>query len=433
MCGRGNTTTYTYDASNRLTGYQYYKMNIWSGYEDELTATYTYDPLGKRKTFFSDETTTNFYWDGDNIVREKGPGTTTYYRGKDSIIAQIKDGTKNYYIYDGHGDTIALLDSNGFLTVQEKTYTAFGNTIEGTLSTPFQYNGQYYDSYSGLYYLRNRYYDPSTGRFLTEDPAKDGLNWYIYCMNDPVNFVDPWGLMPRADQTVNIMGRFVTPQASLYAKKYSEEMQNLVNNNLGNLSDPEYLKAFDEINAKLDDIFAQDDRGEVSGTVLDVPVYNQLNTNVGDENNLCWATCAAMIISYQLGDQIDRTLEIAAKVASSNNIEDYNVAREWVSTATLGMGSTKGQEEHTGAIPLTAINAGIDAKTPVALLYSGVVEFGEGRRYSGHYCLAVGYAKAKGHNAVYLINDPFGGVQRLQTEQEVRILLDGRKLNSYAK
>ena len=233
MCGRGNTTTYTYDASNRLTGYQYYKMNIWSGYEDELTATYTYDPLGKRKTFFSDETTTNFYWDGDNIVREKGPGTTTYYRGKDSIIAQIKDGTKNYYIYDGHGDTIALLDSNGFLTVQEKTYTAFGNTIEGTLSTPFQYNGQYYDSYSGLYYLRNRYYDPSTGRFLTEDPAKDGLNWYIYCMNDPVNFVDPWGLMPRADQTVNIMGRFVTPQASLYAKKYSEEMQNLVNNNLG--------------------------------------------------------------------------------------------------------------------------------------------------------------------------------------------------------
>ncbi len=216
-----DTHTYTYDASNRLTGYQYYKMNIWSGYEDELTATYTYDPLGKRKTFFSDETTTNFYWDGDNIVREKGPGTTTYYRGKDSIIAQIKDGTKNYYVYDGHGDTIALLDSNGFLTVEEKTYTTFGNAMEKSLYVPFRYNGQYYDSYSGLYYLRNRYYDPELGRFLTEDPywnannmihgdkqygegeAKipdysaiaQSLNLYVYCMNDPVNRADPSGLI----------------------------------------------------------------------------------------------------------------------------------------------------------------------------------------------------------------------------------------------
>ena len=45
-----------------------------------------------------------------------------------------------------------------------------------------------------MIYLRNRYYDPSIGRFTQEDPAKDGLNWYACCGNDPVNFVDPWGL-----------------------------------------------------------------------------------------------------------------------------------------------------------------------------------------------------------------------------------------------
>ena len=43
-------------------------------------------------------------------------------------------------------------------------------------------------------YLRNRYYDPSVGRFIAEDPAKDGLNWYAYCSGNPIMFVDPWGL-----------------------------------------------------------------------------------------------------------------------------------------------------------------------------------------------------------------------------------------------
>ena len=42
-------------------------------------------------------------------------------------------------------------------------------------------------------YLRNRYYDPSIGRFTTEDPVKDGDNWYAYCGNNPVNRIDPNG------------------------------------------------------------------------------------------------------------------------------------------------------------------------------------------------------------------------------------------------
>ena len=59
---------------------------------------------------------------------------------------------------------------------------------------PFRYAGEYQDLSSGLIYLRNRYYDPSIGRFISEDPARDGLNWYAYCGNNPVNAVDPWGL-----------------------------------------------------------------------------------------------------------------------------------------------------------------------------------------------------------------------------------------------
>ena len=50
------------------------------------------------------------------------------------------------------------------------------------------------DDESGLIYLRARYYDPGLGRFISEDPIKDGMNWYVYCGGDPVMFIDPSGL-----------------------------------------------------------------------------------------------------------------------------------------------------------------------------------------------------------------------------------------------
>jgi RHS repeat-associated protein len=49
------------------------------------------------------------------------------------------------------------------------------------------------DAETGLVYMRARYYEPWTGRFLSEDPALDGMNWFVYCANDPVNRVDPDG------------------------------------------------------------------------------------------------------------------------------------------------------------------------------------------------------------------------------------------------
>lgn len=58
----------------------------------------------------------------------------------------------------------------------------------------FGYAGQYHDVETGFIYLRGRYYNPATGRFINEDPIRDGLNWYTYCNNDPINFVDSSGL-----------------------------------------------------------------------------------------------------------------------------------------------------------------------------------------------------------------------------------------------
>lgn len=78
-----------------------------------------------------------------------------------------------------------------------KTYDAFGNLLgsTGTWSGAFGYAAGYgyQEDASGLKLLGHRYYDSSTGRFLTRDPAKDGSNWYAYCENDPLRRFDPDG------------------------------------------------------------------------------------------------------------------------------------------------------------------------------------------------------------------------------------------------
>jgi RHS repeat-associated protein len=65
------------------------------------------------------------------------------------------------------------------------------NGYDGTKD--ISYTGKEEDA-TGLYYFNARYYDPSIGRFITEDPARDGINWYVYCANNPLSYTDPTGL-----------------------------------------------------------------------------------------------------------------------------------------------------------------------------------------------------------------------------------------------
>ena len=69
-------------------------------------------------------------------------------------------------------------------------------SIDSSDTNPFRYCGEYYDSEIEQIYLRARYYDPSLGRFTQSDPAMaDGMNWYTYCGNNPMNAWDPTGLV----------------------------------------------------------------------------------------------------------------------------------------------------------------------------------------------------------------------------------------------
>ena len=89
-------------------------------------------------------------------------------------------------------------------TYLTKEYDVWGNFIEKneTIDNPFTYFGQTYDETTGLYYLRARYYDPSTGRFTQQDFAEDGYNWYVYGNQNPVMFVDYTGEIAVADDVI---------------------------------------------------------------------------------------------------------------------------------------------------------------------------------------------------------------------------------------
>lgn len=98
------------------------------------------------------------------------------------------------YLKDGHSSILAKYDDTG-KALSSTDYDAYGNLIYGEQADPFGYCGEYRDSESGLIYLRNRCYDSVTGRFITEDSDKDGVNWYSYCAGNPVGFVDPSGYL----------------------------------------------------------------------------------------------------------------------------------------------------------------------------------------------------------------------------------------------
>ena len=88
----------------------------------------------------------------------------------------------------------------------------YGETLteQGTVYNPFRWNGEQLDAESGLYYLRNRYYQPSTGRFMQRDPIgyEGGLNLYAYCGGDPIQGSDPSGLDPWAEQAAKDLRQF---------------------------------------------------------------------------------------------------------------------------------------------------------------------------------------------------------------------------------
>ena len=192
-CG---TTTYTWDARNRLVSIEGYDENC-----NPLSTSFKYDALGRRIEKTINGKKIQYLYDGLDIIQEieNGMVTVNYVRtlNIDEPLARISsDGTIRYYHADALGSIIALTDETGQIRTQYN-YSPFGETeLIGDLSdNPFQYTGRENDN-TGLYYYRARYYSPGLKRFVSEDPIGllgGDVNYYVYVWNSPLRWIDPFG------------------------------------------------------------------------------------------------------------------------------------------------------------------------------------------------------------------------------------------------
>lgn len=250
--GNGSAETWTYDAAgNRLTD-SATGSTLWT-YDDLnnlLTSpglTYLNDVLGNRlsnsvtsqtwdqinrmlsftgsnavKTSYSYRSdgmrvcksdtsgnSTSYAYDGemgfeDVEVGGSNPGTTDYAiggRGVERLAFTSGSNTSvSYPVFDGHGNMTATISESGssYSSGNSRSFDAWGNIrnsdSSGDPKGRYCANlGHKADDENGLIYMRARFYDPTSGRFLSEDLDHESTNWYIYAKNDPLSKVDESG------------------------------------------------------------------------------------------------------------------------------------------------------------------------------------------------------------------------------------------------
>ena len=241
----GKQETFRWNSYNRLIQYT----------KDNQTTEYKYDPFGRRIAKIHNGTTILYHWDGEVLAAESNANSTTHYIFEPDtfepvaqfVSAPLRPQTpltfRDYTYYtpeidplnqeptpqeylpdslayfhlDHLGTPIEMTDRAG-KTVWEASYKAWGEVemVSGSLKQPFRFQGQYFDEESGLHYNRFRYYDPSSGRFVSQDPIGllGGFNLYEYAPN-PIGWVDPFGLTVTPLYTKDKNGRVERVQAMI--------------------------------------------------------------------------------------------------------------------------------------------------------------------------------------------------------------------------
>lgn len=226
----GNPTTHTYNAANRMltvngvtefaydangnmtqSGAQALTWDVRGQLRSVGGSTFNYDAFGRRTvktepTILGGTTTKNYNWTGWS--QTNGTQAPVVGSGLDSPIRLVRgsDNSVRVPVQDSHGNITKVINGGSGATLFEAHYSPFGERAitNGSISSgdgsgqPFGFTGAEHDSVSELVYLRNRYYAPGLGRFISEDPIgfAGGNNFYAYCGNDPINFSDPLGLSP---------------------------------------------------------------------------------------------------------------------------------------------------------------------------------------------------------------------------------------------
>jgi RHS repeat-associated protein len=249
----------TYNANDQLTSSETYDANGNTTHTANGNS-YTYDSENHMITMTNGATVVNLIYDAfGNRVAKTVNGVTTQYLVEDDVnptgypqvVEELVNGvvtrqytyglqrisenlspalsgnstwTPSFYGYDGFGSVRQLTNSSGVVT-DSYEYDAFGNSFTKQGATPnnYLYRGELFDADLGLYYLRHRYMNPLTGRFMSRDPKEykplgpdqqlydaevqpidpRKLHTYLYASADPVNRIDPKGLEDEVEDAMD--------------------------------------------------------------------------------------------------------------------------------------------------------------------------------------------------------------------------------------
>ena len=240
----GTTGQFTYDPLNRIESEALGDRNLTYTYDANgnrleqgsgklfglKEAEYTFDSQNRLSEVTGEGKEVSYTYNGDGLLYERKEGTAVtryYYDEEAKLIAEAEvsggkatityayvydlygqltarqdraTGKLQYYQFNGHGDVVGLVDEQG-TPLNTYTYDIWGGPeeTEETVPNVMRYAGEYWDETTGLQYLRARWYDPGTARFIGEDTYEGELgnpltlNLYAYVGNNPLIYVDPSG------------------------------------------------------------------------------------------------------------------------------------------------------------------------------------------------------------------------------------------------
>ena len=390
-------TTYEerkYDLFNQLTNVSDGKMN----------ASYTYMPDGLRMSKNVNGEYTGFIWHGSQILEITDGNGNMMDRYKYGV-ERIGDSSGNSYIYNAHGDVTGLVNSSG-MVYKEYEYDAFGVEVnkDDNDTNYFRYCGEYFDKETDSIYLRARYYSPMNGRFTTEDPARDGGNWYAYCNGNPVMAIDLTGLFSQP--------------AELYLEKYRNDYIEAFN-----AGDSEGVKRAEQNLKKVGEL---DEQGLITGTVYKFTGVSQVID--GESIAVCWAAvdvCYTLnIAGIELSEEDASYLAVALAVVSGSVKEDF--PGEWDESYVPNLYKDK-KNPIVQFHNVAEIIDGLKEYGPLAAQYAN-----SDNKRGGHSILLTGAASAPGLEDIVSTMNP-NGKENMNLVQSYEDFQNGNKIYDRGK